>query len=195
MSNTCAVATQANAIEEPMIKPTAHADAGQLRANTPTVDPSDAPENARLSGFGGSRVSFMLTALLLLLIPFSQVLTSCASTTSEPDIVSMALPVGDPALGEHAFRALRCGACHEVKGLPELSIARRISNAPVLIPGNPSFSAGDWATAIVAPAHEISWSEVRAESDLPAVEMPEYYDRMTVGELMDLVAFLGTQRQ
>lgn len=96
-------------------------------------------------------------------------------------------------MGEEAFRSLRCGACHEVQGRPGLSMARRLSPAPTLIRGNPKFGPGDWATAIVAPAHEVSWSRAREDGDLEELDMPEYYDLMTIGELMDLVAFFGIE--
>lgn len=115
---------------------------------------------------------------------------SCTSVQPGPDEVSMVLPVGSPEYGEMAFRALRCGACHRVEGIPELSHARRISQAPTLIPGNPEFTAGELATAIVAPGHEATWKEGDPVSDTPLSEMPDYYDLMTVGDLMDLVAFL-----
>ena len=130
--------------------------------------------------------------LMATVLPVTLML-SCVSVRPSPDEVLMVLPVGSPAYGEMAFRALRCGACHHVKGLPELSHARRRSQAPTLIPGNPEFTAGDWATAIVAPSHEVTWEESDPVTDTPQSEMPNYYDRMTVGELMDLVAFLEGQ--
>lgn len=130
--------------------------------------------------------------LLLLAAVLATCLCGCVSSVPGPDEVVMVLPVGDPERGRHAFASLQCGSCHEVQDEPDLAAAHRIGRAPVLIRGRDGWSAGDWATAIVAPGHETSWDAGTAggETDLPEVEMPPLWDRMSVGDLMDLVAFL-----
>ena len=129
-----------------------------------------------------------LIVVVLLLMPL---LGACGSVPG-PDEIVMVLPVGDPERGRQAFAGLRCGSCHEVQGEPDLTEAHLIGRAPELIRGQSGWSAGDWASAIVAPGHETSWDVDAAggETDLPEVEMPPLWDRMSVGDLMDLVAFL-----
>lgn len=127
----------------------------------------------------------VLTVLLL-----AAGLGGCASAGLGPDEVVLVLPVGDPDLGEQAFRNFRCGSCHEVAGEPDLKATRRLSQAPTLIRGNEEFSAGRWASAIVAPGHEASFEPAEGRQPTDPLDMPELYDEMTVGELIDLVAFL-----
>lgn len=128
------------------------------------------------------------TTVVVLLL--AAVASGCGSVPG-PDEIVMVLPVGDPVRGRYAFSNLQCGSCHEVQGEPDLAAAHRIARAPVLQPGRSGWTAGDWASAIVAPAHETSWDpDAVGETDLPEVEMPSLWDRMSVGDLMDLVAFL-----
>lgn len=118
-------------------------------------------------------------------------LPACTSAPLARDEVRMVLPVGSPKLGYLAFQDLACNVCHRVEGYPELAAEEQVAEAPILVPGSPRFDAGRWASAIVAPDHDVSWTPpVPERRRLEPSAMPVYYDWMTVGELMDLVAFL-----
>lgn len=102
------------------------------------------------------------------------------------------LPDGDAARGAVAFHELGCATCHGIAGEPES--VRASAGAPeppeALILGGPVTRVetyGELVTSIIHPEHEISRSS--GDGGLLA-EMPVANERMTVIQLIDLVAFL-----
>lgn len=105
------------------------------------------------------------------------------------------LPAGNPDSGREAFVGLRCIHCHGVKGVdlqhPELYRRCRIdlADAPRFVTDSQSL-----ILAIANPRHV---TQERYGAVLSIVErdrfepfMPDFSSRITVRQLMDLVAFL-----
>lgn len=126
----------------------------------------------------------------LLVAALSLVLAGCGRNVKST--TAFHLPPGDAELGRVAFLALKCHACHTVKGV-ELP-------APVIAPENVialggevvrSRTYGDLLSAIVHPNDRLSDKmppalRVRTEkSPMPAVN-----EVMTVAQLVNLIAFL-----
>lgn len=102
------------------------------------------------------------------------------------------LPDGDAARGKAAFVALQCYACHTVSGAdvppPLASVAK-----PMPLGGEVTRirTYGDLVTSLINPSHRLSeampreWRQPGDRSPMPALN-----ERMTVAQMIDLVAFL-----
>ena len=105
------------------------------------------------------------------------------------------LPAGDSDSGREAFVALRCIHCHGVKGVhlehPELYRRIRIDLAASTRFVTDSASL---ILAIATPRHvtQERYGAALSPTDWDRIDpfMPDFSTRMTVRELMDLVAFL-----
>jgi mono/diheme cytochrome c family protein len=102
------------------------------------------------------------------------------------------LPAGDPVHGRQVFAAMGCHACHTVRGEavemgdtklgpeltgvgahhPEAYLLESILNPNAVIVEGPGYTGADGRSI-----------------------MPDYRDRLTVGQLLDLVAYLKTLRE
>ncbi len=102
------------------------------------------------------------------------------------------LPDGDPELGEAAFVALQCNSCHVISNydLPEPA-----ERGPVQVTLGGEVSRvktyGELVTAIINPSHKlVRWYPEEEVSQDGKSLMPYFNDRMTVRQLINLVAFL-----
>ncbi len=107
------------------------------------------------------------------------------------------LPDGDVAMGKVAFSELGCGGCHSVVGEPGKSPGE--GAAPnVRLGGEVSriHSYGELVTFIVNPSHRITGRYPRdtvAEGDVSKMELGNLNEKMTVAQLIDVVAYLQSK--
>ena len=105
------------------------------------------------------------------------------------------LPDGDPERGRVAFAELGCGRCHGVVG----ESAEGEPAAPSVVLGGEVtrvHSYGELVTAIVNPSHEISRRhppEQVAVGDVSKMELADLNERISVAQLIDLVAYLQSK--
>ena len=115
-------------------------------------------------------------------------LLGCASGRHSP--VGFRLPEnGDPARGKTAFVELRCHGCHRVSGEQDLPDPDQ-ALATVTLGGDMSEirTDGYLVTSIIHPSHRARASQtVEGQSPMPD------YSRMTVRQLIDLVAYMQTR--
>ena len=102
------------------------------------------------------------------------------------------MPPGDADKGRQAFVALDCHTCHRVAGV-DLPAPEKEGPVQVLLGGEVLRvrSYGDLVTAIIHPSEGLASGypkDVLAEGGQS--RMPDYGDRMTVSQLIDLVTFL-----
>jgi sulfur-oxidizing protein SoxX len=117
---------------------------------------------------------------------------SCAPPEKSP--AGFRLPDGDPVAGRADFVALKCNACHRVKGI-ELEPPVAEPPVPVVLGGVVDYQPTDgrFVTSIINPSHKLApgFPEELIKSGNES-RMADYSDVMTVRELVDLVAFLHT---
>ena len=125
--------------------------------------------------------------------------TLLASGCSYSPIFGFPIEEGDIAAGRQAFIDHRCNGCHTVAGVDLPSVAG--APAPLLELGGPTSlvkSYDELVTSIINPDHAISEryrerlalnAEIPLQSPMP---MPDI-DRMTVRQLIDIVAFLDSR--
>jgi L-cysteine S-thiosulfotransferase len=97
---------------------------------------------------------------------------------------------GDPAKGREVFVTMECFACHEVKGedFPKTS-KRSHEPGPELTGMGSHHPAEYFAESIMNPNRVIVQGPGYTGSD-GLSKMPDYNDVMTVGQLVDVVAYL-----
>jgi len=107
------------------------------------------------------------------------------------ELTRLAFPAGNPHAGREAFLDLGCAACHRVTWEDELP-------APVSPVAAPEFrdhltrqTAGNVATSIILPSHNVP-PEVREPEDSLS-PMGDFQEAMTVRQLIDVVSYLRTQ--
>jgi len=110
----------------------------------------------------------------------------------EPEWISIALPKGDAQAGRQAFILLSCVSCHRVEGDNDLP-------APLSAHPGPTFGRihslqdpAQLAGSIVAPSHQIT-EDVRVEREDGLSEMGDFTEAMTVRQLIDLIAYVGSR--
>jgi sulfur-oxidizing protein SoxX len=105
------------------------------------------------------------------------------------------LPDGDPEKGKAAFLSLQCHSCHQVLGV---ELPAPSSKSPIHVPLGGGVtklrSYGDLVTSIINPSHSLTpgFEHTQVEGSKLS-SMPEYNRVMTVGQMIDLVAFLHPQ--
>jgi mono/diheme cytochrome c family protein len=97
-------------------------------------------------------------------------------------------PPGDAARGSEIFRRLGCVACHRIAGESRPSSA---GLGPDLTDAGEHHPAGYLLESVINPDAVIIEGPGYAGADGRSI-MPSYADRLTVTELLDLVAYLGT---
>ncbi|MEQ9406354.1 MAG: c-type cytochrome [Fuerstiella sp.] len=105
------------------------------------------------------------------------------------------LPDGDAAAGKQTFVSYMCHECHSVSGMemPDVEFA---AERQVKLGGKVDRiqTYGELVTSIINPSHKLASGyrpeDVSAEGES---KMTNYNDVMTVGELIDIVAFLQAQ--
>ena len=103
------------------------------------------------------------------------------------------LPDGDAEKGQQAFLALKCHRCHKVEGveLPapvsfNLTLGGQTSRVRTY---------GELVTSIINPSHVLSPQYKKGLADSKESPMPDVTHDMTVGQLIDLVAFIQSHYQ
>lgn len=104
----------------------------------------------------------------------------------------LVVPVGDPLAGRQAFINLSCTSCHAVLGDPSLPSPTSADRGPTFGPAQAQQQLGRLVTSIVSPSHSIP-IEIRARLEEQVSPMGDFSDRMTVRQLIDLVAYLRAQ--
>ena len=103
------------------------------------------------------------------------------------------MPEGDAAAGEETFARLQCAQCHTVEGVERFSTVAVEDGLDVHLGGQVRMvkSYGELVTAIIHPNESIR-PDVLQRYDLPngRTLMPDYTEKMTTRELVDLVTFL-----
>jgi len=108
------------------------------------------------------------------------------------------LPDGDVDRGARAFAELGCGRCHDVVGEPPAHAGAR-ADTIVELGGEISrvHSYGELVTALANPTHEIAGGsrdrEDRVVDGVSKMELEGFNERMSVAQLIDLVAFLQSK--
>lgn len=102
------------------------------------------------------------------------------------------LPDGNPENGKAAFLSLQCHSCHQVIGV---ELPAPSSKSPIHVPLGGEVtklrSYGDLVTSIINPSHSLTPGFERTQVEGSKLSsMPEYNRVMTVGQMIDLVAFL-----
>lgn len=104
------------------------------------------------------------------------------------------MPTGDAVAGEEAFASLQCAQCHTVQGVDRFSEVAVADGLDVNLGGQVRIvkSYGELVTAIIHPNESIR-PDVLRRYDLPNGNtlMPDYTEKMTTRQLVDLVTFLG----
>jgi hypothetical protein len=104
------------------------------------------------------------------------------------------LPDGDIEKGALTFHELGCDGCHDVSGRPSAPQGERAETI-VKLGGEVTrvYSYGELVTSIVRPSHRIARGQPKdrvTEGGVSKMELENFNDRMTVAQLIDLVAFL-----
>lgn len=101
------------------------------------------------------------------------------------------LPDGDVEQGRVAFVQLGCNECHSVKGV---DLAKPAIPGPVHLELGGDVlrvkTYGQLVTSIVNPAHVASKQHLEKLSAAGPSAMPDYTNKMTVRQMVDIVAFL-----
>ncbi|MEZ5277388.1 MAG: c-type cytochrome [Opitutaceae bacterium] len=135
------------------------------------------------------------------LITLAAVALALASCRPSPNSgYGLSLPEGDIDRGKAAFINLKCTECHTVKDValpgPEKPSAIMMELGGVVFSVK---TYGELVTSIINPEHIISPKYTRlidAENNAGSgLSMPDYNQRMTVAQLIDLVAFLHSRYQ
>jgi sulfur-oxidizing protein SoxX len=129
---------------------------------------------------------------LLVAVGLAAALIACSVGKKSPS--GFRLPEGNAERGKTLFVELKCNDCHQVAGTDLAAPAARATE-PVMLGGEFAYhrTDGELVTAIINPSHRLVRGYPR---DLVEREgksrMKDYSDRLTVRELVDLVAFLQT---
>jgi sulfur-oxidizing protein SoxX len=121
------------------------------------------------------------------------VLTAC--DTGPKSARGFRLPDGDADKGQAIFIELECISCHRIDGL-ELPAPREPGPVTVILGGETQTikTYGELVSSIINPSHKLITGypeEVIAPEGKSL--MTVYNDRMTVQQLIDLVAFLQSK--
>jgi hypothetical protein len=101
------------------------------------------------------------------------------------------LPEGDAMAGREAFTELRCYVCHAVGGD---TFPAPHASPPVPVELGPALATKGRvavAEAIIAPSHRIP-DDLEGVGSGTVSRMGDYRDAMTVGQWLDIIAYLET---
>ena len=114
--------------------------------------------------------------------------TSCRGSKSGR---GFRLPDGDVDQGRVAFVQLGCNQCHSIKGV-DLANPSILGPVQVELGGDvPRVKTyGQLVTSIVNPAHVTSKQHLEKIRAAGPSAMPDYTNKMTVRQMIDIVAFL-----
>ena len=105
------------------------------------------------------------------------------------------LPDGNVENGKAAFVELRCHICHRVVGV---ELPSPVATAPtnIVLGGEVTriTTYGELVTSVINPSHGLAPGFKKEQiTDGKLSPMPEFNDRMTVRQMIDLVAFLQSR--
>jgi hypothetical protein len=123
---------------------------------------------------------------------------SVSGCGEQEDVVGFVLPEGDVALGQANFVHYGCPLCHVVAGtdipylgadaIPRIELGGKVRKVK---------DYGDLMTSVVNPSHALADQYVESlpehERETATSPMPNFNERLTVAELIDLVAFLHSR--
>lgn len=142
--------------------------------------------NQRITPAGSSRASTW--ALLAVISAWGWLAAGCQP--GPKSAWGFRLPDGNVADGQATFVKLQCTTCHTVTGL-ELPPPGSKSPITVALGGEVTRirTYGDLVTSIINPSHIIS-DKYQKQLEGAHSPMPQFNRDLTVGQLIDLVAFL-----
>jgi len=137
----------------------------------------------------------LVTGLLMLLSIVALVVTGCSE---QDEVVGFVLPEGNVDLGQANFVHYGCPLCHVVAGtdipylgadaIPRIELGGKVRRVK---------DYGDLMTSVVNPNHALADQYVKSlpeqERETATSPMPNFNERLTVAELIDLVAFLHSR--
>lgn len=105
------------------------------------------------------------------------------------------LPDGNAELGQVVFLAKQCNACHQVS---DLSLPKSETEGPVSIVLGGKVSRvktyGELVSSIINPSHKLMANQDESAISVDGESlMPDVNSKISVQELIDLVAFLSEQ--
>lgn len=104
------------------------------------------------------------------------------------------MPPGDAAAGRAAFIAMKCFTCHEIKGEEFPQADKKPADVgPELTGMGQHHPVEYFAESIVNPNRVILEGAGYTSAD-GSSKMPDYADTMTVRQLIDIVAYVGSLR-
>lgn len=137
---------------------------------------------------------YRITGWWAICIAAMMVFTGCP--TSEKSSIGFRLPEGNVESGKAAFKSLGCIQCHLIAGvelLPEPTETRTIY-VPLGGEVERIKTYGQLVTSIINPSHVIDRQyRDRYVDDEGKSIMPDFSEKMTVRQMIDLVEFLQAQ--
>jgi mono/diheme cytochrome c family protein len=98
------------------------------------------------------------------------------------------LPDGDVIAGKQAFLSLQCNTCHSVEGV---DLPAPVEFNIHLGGESPRIKTyGELVTSVINPSHVVSSRYKQEIKEGKLSSMPDFNARMTVRQMIDLVAFL-----
>ena len=128
---------------------------------------------------------------LVLLVMFT------AACTNVKSAAGFRLPDGDVERGRAAFLEMKCYTCHTVKGTDIPSPGKDYAYVRVVVLGGEIRQVktyGELVTSIINPSHVLApgYPKELIAKDGQSI-MPDFNDKMTIRQLIDLVAFLQSR--
>lgn len=130
-----------------------------------------------------------------ILISLVVVVAFAACDTGPKSARGFRLPDGDAEKGQATFISLECTSCHRVSGV-ELPEPEHPGPVTVVLGGEVQTikTYGELVSSVINPSHKLirGYPEEEVSRDGKSL-MTIYNDRMTVQQLIDLVAFLQSK--
>lgn len=132
----------------------------------------------------------MVLGVLLIISVFINIVVIWQSVATES---GFRIPAGSADKGLVAFEELRCSQCHTVAGVDTFTVEPYEDGLVVPLGGDVYRvkTYGELITAIIHPSESIR-PDVLQKYDMPDGQslMPDYTDKMTTGQLLDIATFL-----
>ena len=133
---------------------------------------------------------------MIRLLAFAICIAATTGCTTDPKSgKGFRLPDGDAQKGQEVFVELQCNICHQVSGT---ELPTPIQSGPVTITLGGTVRSvmtyGELVSSVINPSHKLisSYPKEEVSQDGKSL-MTNYNDRMTVQQLINLVAFLQSR--
>lgn len=107
------------------------------------------------------------------------------------------LPDGDAVAGQETYERMNCHACHAISGVEQLQPSEGEPEISVPLGGEVTTikTYGQLVTSIINPSHRFArgYTPEDVQAGTGESKMTVYNDRMTVSELIDIVAFVQSK--